>query len=125
MVFLQSVLEHFSKTYICIDALDEYNESHLVRLLRYFKEISCEVSGTGHSAEPIRIFITGRPHTERHVQQFLATSKLPLSYDLRANVEDIRTFVTYKIGMALCDIDMDSTVQAEIIEQISLASDGM
>ncbi|KAI5787399.1 hypothetical protein FPQ18DRAFT_308058 [Pyronema domesticum] len=94
--FLESVLLQFRKVYICIDALDECNERNVIPLLRPLQKM-LEYSDTTHLQQSIRIFVTGRPHTKRQVQQYLSRSTNPTAFTLEAHTDDIEKFVLHKI----------------------------
>lgn len=86
-----------------------------------------EYSDTTHLQQSIRIFVTGRPHTKRQVQQYLSRSTNPTAFTLEAHTDDIERFVLHKIETEVCDINIKDNLKLkkEIATQISSRSDGM
>jgi hypothetical protein len=124
--FLERVLLQFRKVYILIDALDECDERNVIPLLRPLQKM-LGYSDTTNLQQSTRIFVTGRPHTERQVQQYLSRSTNPTSFTLEAHTEDIERFILHKIETEVCDIDIKDNhdLKTEIATQISSRSDGM
>jgi hypothetical protein len=78
-------LGEFEKIYICIDALDECNDSSRRQLLQSMVNLYSQFP------HAVRLFLTGRPFMKEVVQRHLPIS--PCAITLVANEEDIRKFV--------------------------------
>jgi uncharacterized protein YfeS len=127
LTFLAKILKQFSKSYICIDALDECTtDSDRRSLLESLGMLSKEITAMGHST---RIFITGRLHVANHVQRYITTaSESASSYTsikLEANPSDISKFVIDAIAKDTSDVPMDPTFREEIVSEIIASSHGM
>jgi hypothetical protein len=141
--FLYRALQQFGKCYICIDALDEYGGKNAKHFFMGPKEIlepkvdtktgvkepgkSNQTAATkpGHST---RIFIMGRPHTEKLVQQELTNSKSPTSFTLRADKNDINMYVAHELNVEPDTKDLESRHPGfieDIGTRIANQSDGM
>lgn len=125
--FLAKILKQFSKSYICIDALDECTtDSDRRLLLESLITLSKEITSMRNST---RIFITGRPHVSNHVQRCISNaSESALSYTsikLEANPSDISKFVIDAIAKDASDVPMDPTFMEEIVSEIIASSHGM
>jgi hypothetical protein len=118
---LSMVFRQFRKLFICIDALDEYKERGLVSLLGALLKLLDHPSYGS-----VFMFITGRPHMERHVKQHLVAGlKSSISIKPRANANDIEKFLRHQINSDVSDVKMSSAAANEIVTQISKTADGM
>jgi hypothetical protein len=80
-LILRKALLLFSKAYICIDALDEFDENNIILLLRFLRQLLGDIDTPDpNSRQSIRLFTTGRPHTKRHFHEHLSCPEPPLCY---------------------------------------------
>jgi hypothetical protein len=110
------------KFYVCIDALDEYNEEYRGELIRSLAKITNQCS----RQSSIRIFFTARPHINWG-ELMKRNSGLGSLHHIRleAQPEDIRIYVSHKIDSDWNSDCMNDTLRSEILEQIVYNSDGM
>jgi hypothetical protein len=116
-VFL-SVLRHFDRFYICIDALDECNDRQRKHLLPLLAKIFGQ-SGT----QSARLFVTGRPYMEKQIAGYFQVSLGSIT--LSATADDIRRYVTRQLEMDDNYGDMDDSFKKEITDIIVDTADGM
>ena len=95
--------------FICIDALDECQAGHRVKLLDSLNQILTESPGA-------RIYLTGRPHIRTEVEEYLAgrlasTSLLPAK-------DDITAFVRAKLREGTMQDTVDPRLEEDIIQDI-------
>ena len=84
-------LQLYSRTYICIDAVDELEDRTRLALFRTMQDLF-NMSG-------IRLFITGRPHIQEQVStQFNAMQQLTIT--IIANPDDVRLFLRHELETA-------------------------
>ncbi|KAI5816207.1 hypothetical protein BZA77DRAFT_344472 [Pyronema omphalodes] len=120
---LSRLLKGFDKTYICIDALDECNETDRRQLIQYLVELSS--SSDDNESRPIRLFFTGRPPMENYVISHTSVEpEIPFMVKLQASTEDITAYIAHKIDEDKT-IDMDDGFKKYIVEEIVSASKGM
>ena len=96
-------------TYICIDALDEYQARDRVKLLDSLHEILRESPG-------VRIFLTGRPHIRGEVDKHLAGRAATIS--ITPTKDDIVKFLRAKLKEDTMRDEMNQSLEEEIIENI-------
>ena len=85
--FLQNITSS-RPTFICIDALDECQEGHRVKLLHLLNQILQRSPGA-------RLFLTGRQHIQREVENHFAERAATRSIAPTRN--DIATFLRAKL----------------------------
>jgi hypothetical protein len=111
---LRITCAQFRRVYICLDALDELQPVYLEALLRRL----CDVPAA------IQIFLTGRPHVRKVVQQF---AKTDIGIIIEANESDIRRFIEHEIG-GPNDLEpeaIDETLRKLIIDKVVDSAKGM
>jgi hypothetical protein len=102
----------FNKVYVCVDALDELR--NLRGLLKCLRD--------GPSS--IQIFLTGRPHIQEIVQEYLNEKQ---SITIEAHECDIRQFIEHEIG-GPNDIEpkaMDERLRMQILKRVVNSAKGM
>ena len=106
---LQEALAHVERTFICIDALDEFPDKNLSELLTLLHTISQASPG-------IRLFITGRPHICSAVEKYLpgCVQVIPFS----PSSDDIRKFLEVKLKHDLDSEVMSPVLKADIMKRI-------
>jgi len=106
---LRATLDLFERTFICVDALDEFPDKILPELLSSLGAISQELPG-------VRLFITGRPHVQSVVEKYFPNRAqvIPIS----PNSGDIREYLTKALREDLNSGAMDCALEAEIMERI-------
>ena len=109
------ILPQLSRSFICLDALDELEPPTRFTLL---KALHVDF-GT------VRIFLTGRPHIQQEVDRALHT-KLD-AVPIIADDGDIRGYLTQKIDddMNINPEDMNEQLKEEILETIIRKARGM
>jgi len=97
------------RTFICIDALDECEPIHRIKLLNSLGQILEKSPGT-------RIFVTGRPHIQLEVRRRLArkVTSLPIS----TKRDDIIRYLHSRLGEDTTPDAMDSSLEADILKKI-------
>ena len=84
-------LQLYSRTYICIDAVDELEDRTRLALFGAMQDL-LNMSG-------IRLFITGRPHIQKQVStQFNAMQQFTIT--IVANPNDVRLFLKNELEIA-------------------------
>jgi len=112
---LSEIVEHLRDisssrcTYICIDALDEYEARYRAKLLDSLGEILRESPG-------VRIFLTGRPHIRGEVDKHLARRAATIS--ITPTKDDIVKFLRAKLKEDTMREEMNQSLEEEIIENI-------
>ena len=97
-------LQLYSRTYICIDAVDELEDRTRLALFRAMQDL-LNMSG-------IRLFITGRPHIEKQVStEFNAMQQLAIT--ITANPDDVRLFLRHEL-----EKEDPETLNEQLKEQI-------
>ena len=107
---LNAAVASFGRAFICIDALDEFSEKHLPKLLRPLHAISQSCPG-------IRFFFTGRPHIEIEIGKCFSQSARCLR--IKPAREDIMRFVEMMLDEDSISEAMNSDLRAEIISRVS------
>lgn len=106
--FLQDIT--FSRpTFICIDALDECQPRHRVKLLDLLNHILQMSPGA-------RLFLTGRAHIRSEVEKHLAGRAATRS--ITPTRSDIITFLRAKLGEDTMPGAMDESLEEEIIQNL-------
>jgi len=106
---LRGALASVKRTFICIDALDEFPEKHLSQLLTSLHTISQASPG-------VRLFITGRPHIRGAVEKYLPGSAQVIPFS--PNSEDIREYLEMKLKHDLDSEEMNPALKADIMKRI-------
>lgn len=103
------VLKYFDRTFICIDALDEFRVGDRTTFLQLLKEIIDISPNT-------RLFLTGRVHIQLELdKQF----NRPITIiTVQPRQDDIRQYLTTKLDKDLGDGAMDDKLREEIITNI-------
>lgn len=109
-------LQGFDKAYICIDALDEFQEhrSPFLRSLNILLE----------SHDSLKIFLTSRPHVEPYAKDHTGSSVLSF-VKLEASKTDIIKYLESQIDSDDSGVDMGLYCQQKIVDTIISTSDGM
>ena len=106
--FLQNISSS-RRTYICIDALDEYPARHRARLLDSLNQIAQKSPG-------VRIFLTGRPHIRGEIDKHLGTRVATRLITPTDN--DIIIFLREKLKEDTVPDAMDESLEEEILKSI-------
>jgi hypothetical protein len=122
--FLAQAFRQFTRSYVCIDALDGCKDEHRRDLLQSLRDLISQSSLVGHSTS---VFFTSRGHVDDHVKRHLI--KQPESeaqftpMHLEANPSDISRYVLNEIEND--DVTRDDTFKEEIVSEIIRSSNGM
>ena len=106
--FLQDIT-FARRTYICMDALDEYPAEHRGKLLDLLTQVLQKAPGA-------RLFLTGRPNIRDEVDEHLAGRAVARSITSTKN--DIITFLRAKLGGDTMKHAMDEGLEEEIIHNL-------
>ncbi|KAI5810810.1 hypothetical protein BZA77DRAFT_271005, partial [Pyronema omphalodes] len=126
--YLTQVLKQFSRSYFCINALEECTDEDRRVLLQSLKGLTDDLSSTGCY---IRIFFTARDHVDENVNRYLvADSGAPFNpIHLEANPSDIEKYVLHEIEVdsqrKIGDVPMDIDFKEELVSKIVASSKGM
>jgi hypothetical protein len=112
---LESTAKVFEKFYLCIDALDECNESQR----RLF--LQCIAAPVDNNS--VRVFFTGRLYIEEVLPKSIRCT-IQTIY-LEANPEDIRRYVSRQLELDPNHDDMDDEFKNEIMYRIVETADRM
>ena len=85
-------LQLYSRTYICIDAVDELEDRTRLTLFRTMQDLL--------NMSSIRLFITGRPHVQEQVSTELNPMQQLTTITIRANPDDVRLFLRHELDTA-------------------------
>ena len=85
---LISTLRTLERSYICIDALDEFPEEYRPELFKSLAQITRESLGT-------RLFLTGRQHIREEVGRYFAGGA---EIQITPNEEDIKIYLTMRLS---------------------------
>jgi hypothetical protein len=121
---LSQTLQKFRRAYLCIDALDECRDMHRKTLQHSLRDLLVDPTSNWQ----VRLFLTDRLHVEDHVRDNILDGYLgtPLSITLRANSDDIRTYISHHLNLDdYKDQCMNDVLRAEILEKIVDNSNGM
>jgi hypothetical protein len=107
------ICAQFSRVYICLDALDELQESNLRRILKWI-----------HDGPSVQVFITSRPHIQDVVLEYLESQH---TITIRANESDIRRFIEHEIGGPndIAPRAMDEKLKGDMFAKILGSAKGM
>jgi hypothetical protein len=113
---LGKALQRFDKVYICIDALDEFQEhrSPFLRSLNILLEWR----------DSLKIFLTSRPHVEPYAKDHTGSSVLS-SVTLEASKTDIIKYLESQIDSDDAGVEMGLDFREEAVDTIISASDGI
>jgi len=104
------VLKYFDRTFICIDALDEFRVEDRAVFLQLLKKIINKSRNT-------RLFLTGRLHIRLEIdRQF---NRPFTTITIHPTHNDIRQYLTVKLDNDFGDGAMDDELKEEIITTIS------
>ena len=106
--FLQDISSS-RRTYICIDALDEYPARHRAKLLDSLNQITQKSLGA-------RIFLTGRPHIRGEIDKHFSGRAATRS--ITPTKGDIITFLRAKLKEDTIPDAMDEGLEGEIVNNI-------
>ena len=109
IVKILQLLTSSQRTFMVIDALDEFTAVQRFRLFDSVKEILAKSPGA-------RIFVTGRPHICPEIETRLAG--LVTSISLGPTRDDIIRFLCARLSEDETPDAMDSNLKAEILEKI-------
>ena len=96
-------------TFICIDALDECEAEHRVKLLDSLRQVLQKSPGT-------RIFATGRPHVRAEIKKRLAGGVATIHITPKRG--DVIGYLRTKLNEDTNPDAMDSSLKAEILKKI-------
>uniref|UniRef100_A0A093VM92 Ankyrin repeat domain-containing protein 50 n=1 Tax=Talaromyces marneffei PM1 TaxID=1077442 RepID=A0A093VM92_TALMA len=107
------ICAQFSRVYICLDALDELQESNLRRILKWIQD-----------GPSVHIFLTSRPHIQDVVLEYLESQHTVI---VRANESDIRRFIEHEIGGPndIAPRAMDERLKGDIFAKILGSAKGI
>ena len=108
MKMLQTVTSSL-RTFVCIDALDECEAVHRVKILDSLKQILQKSPRT-------RIFIIGRPHIQAEVEKRLAGRVMSVS--VGSSKSDIIGYLRVRLDEDETPEAMNESLVAEILEKI-------
>jgi len=106
--FLQGIASA-RRTFICMDALDEYPAKHRVKLLDLLNQIL-------QKAPCARLFLTGRPHIRDEIDKHFAERAVTRSITSAGN--DMITFLRAKLQEDTMPHAMDESLEEEIIQNL-------
>jgi len=108
MGFLQDITSA-RRTFICMDALDEYPAEHRRKLLDQLNQVL-------QKAPEARLFLTGRPNIQDEVDERLPGRAVTSSITPARN--DIITFLQAKIKDDTMKHAMDENLEEEIVQNL-------
>lgn len=112
---LKVTLAQPSRSYVCIDALDELQAEVRKALLDTLHGVFMTVGTLG-------IFVTGRPHIAAELN---AKFSIPETIDIKAQHDDIRAYLIYQISQDINPTAMNGTLKEEITTTITEKSKDM
>jgi len=98
------------RTFICIDALDEFVEGYRVKILDLLNQVLQSSPGT-------RMFLTGRPHIEAEVGKRL--SRRGTAIRITPQRHDIISYLHSRLDEDTTPDAMDGNLKADILNKIS------
>ena len=107
---LKAALSPFKRAFICIDALDEFQEKNLPRLLRSLHTISQSCPG-------VRFFLTGRPHIKVEIEKYFSGSASFLQ--IKPTRKDIVRYVEMMLDDDPSNEAMNLDLRKEIMNRVS------
>ena len=110
-------LQLYSRTYICIDAVDELEDRTRLAVFRTMQDL-LNISG-------IRLFITSRPHIQEQVStEFNAMQQLTIT--IRANPDDVRLFLRHELDTTeKADTALNEQLEQQILTSLIEKSQDM
>jgi len=109
LILLQKVLNSFDQIFICIDALDECLTKHRPEFLR---SLRCLIQGSPGT----RLFFTGRPQIRAGIIK--CTSENAATVSIVPSTEDIKAYLSQKLGGDLYPEAMSSDLKEDIMKTI-------
>jgi len=116
IVKMLQVITSSMSTFLCIDALDECEAVHQVKVLDSLKQIL-------EKSQSMRIFIIGKLHIRAEVERHL--SGRVMSVSIGSKKDDINEYICVKLDEDETPEAMDKTLKAEIPERIPDRISGM
>ena len=105
---LVSSLRTLQRSYICIDALDEFPREHRPELFRLLVQIIRESPST-------RLFMTGRPHIRDEIKRYFTRS---VEIEIKPTEEDIKKYLSMRLSNDTQPEVMDRDLREEILRTI-------
>ena len=105
---LVSSLRTLQRSYICIDALDEFPREDRPEILRSLVQIIQESPST-------RLFLTGRPHIRDVIKRYFTKSA---EIEIKPTEEDTKIYLTMKLSNDTQPEAMDQDLRNEILQTI-------
>jgi hypothetical protein len=108
-----AAIAHFSRVYICLDALDELAQGPLRELM------GCLQGGSS-----VKLYLTSRTHAQDVVGEYFQNKQ---SIVVKAQEEDIRRFIVREIGGPndVAPNAMDDKLKADIMASVVSSARGM
>jgi len=106
---LRAALTPVKRTFICIDALDEFSDKHISELLSSLHTVSRAFPG-------LQLFITGRPHIRSAVEEYLPGGARVIP--INPNGEDIKEYLEIELRRDLDSAAMSPALRADIMKRI-------
>jgi len=107
---LRSALSTPDRTYICIDALDEFLVQRRPEFLRSLQQIVRDSPG-------VQLFLTGRPHVGAELKRYFDDEELSM-IPIKPTKEDIRRYLALKLEEDTDPDAMDSDLKNDIMRRI-------
>ena len=107
--FLQDITSA-RRTFICMDALDEYPARHRMKLLDLFNQVL-------QNSPCARLFLTGRPQIRDEVDRHLAGKAVTRL--ITPITGDINTFLQAKLNEDTMRHVMDESLKEEIVQNLA------
>jgi len=105
---LASSLRTLRRSYICIDALDEFPREHRQELFKVLAQVIRESPST-------RLFLTSRPHIRGEVERcFTRCAEI----QIKPTEEDIRKYLAMRLSNDTQPEAMDRSLREEILQTI-------
>jgi len=105
---LKATIALLSGVFICIDALDECPSKNRPKLLESLQEIV-------KASPTTRVFLTGRPHVQDEVRRYFPGA---IMIPIITPIEDIKRYLSMRLGEDTTAGAMDSNLRAEIMKVI-------
>jgi len=112
---LISTLRTLDRSYICIDALDEFSQDHRRELFKSLEQITRESPST-------RLFVTGRPHIREEVERYF-TKRAEIR--IIPSEEDIKKYLTMRLSNDPQPTAMNQDLRENILTTIPEKIAGM
>ena len=105
---LKRTVASLQRIFVCTDALDELSPKHRRELLGSLQEIT-------RMSTNIRIFLTGRPHTDDKIRESSSeAARIPVS----PTQDDIKSYLEMRLKGDATPKAMDSQLRADIMRAI-------